>query len=157
MREFICLHYALGNRTDDPYWIDARTALEVPGSLAENLELWKRSLPATIALPFKALFSDATYQAVLLGKRVYDTGYGDKAAIARRAPTDKQWTAYLAQVAKKTETVVKSLPDHRELLTHLRGDPPKGAFAHAQPAAASQSGRPAKTKHEPQLETASIL
>ena len=41
VRDFICIHYALGNRTDDQYWIDARESLEVPDSLAENLELWK--------------------------------------------------------------------------------------------------------------------
>lgn len=122
VRDFICLHYRLGNRTDDPYWIDARQALDVPDSLAENLELWKRTLPATFDLHNATLFSHDTYQAVLLGKRVYDTGYGDRDAVCRRAGDPEAWSKYLKRVSVGIRKAVKDLPDHRTLLTHLRGE-----------------------------------
>ena len=61
VRDFICLHYALGNRTDDQYWIDARQALEVPDSLAENLEVWKHVLVGPHDLKNKQLFDHHTY------------------------------------------------------------------------------------------------
>ncbi|MFV2052973.1 tryptophan halogenase family protein [Aliiroseovarius sp. YM-037] len=137
VRDFICLHYALGNRTDDEYWIDARSQLEVPDSLAENLELWKYKLPATFDLGFASLFSSATYTTVLLGKRVYETGYGEGTFDSGGALDAARWKTYLARSRKRTEGIVKATADHRTLLTELRGElvPPAEPWA-------LQSGNP---------------
>ncbi len=157
VRDFICLHYALSNRTDDPYWEDARR-LEVPDSLAENLELWKRALPAHFDLPFAVLFPAGTFQAVLLGKQVYQNGWGDIDAITRRAPDKAAWVKYMADWRARSTAMVKAMPDHRKLLLHLRGEAAEPSFPMAQATVGLPSGRAPKAKLQlPELESASIL
>lgn len=121
VRDFICLHYALGNRTDSQYWIDAREELAVPDSLAANLELWKRALPTRYDLESSQLFSHSVYHAVLLGKKVYETGF---AAPPESSVTLKrnQWRDYVKQVRRGIDQAVRTLPDHKTLLTNIRGE-----------------------------------
>jgi len=125
IRDFICLHYALGNRTDDPYWIDAREALEVPDSLAENLELWQYGLPQPFDLDFSSIFPVSTYTAVLLGKRVYETGYGKGKLIANKSLDRTLWNKYLAHVQTSAAKTVSATADHRDLVNDIRGDTAK--------------------------------
>ena len=134
VRDFICLHYALGNRTDSQYWIDAREELEVPDSLAANLELWKYALPTPSDLPSASLFSYHVYHAVMLGKQVYDTGYAATAPYSVGTLTREQWMQHVAKLRQKIDQTAKALPDHRTLLTSIRGElepapalPPKPA------------------------------
>ncbi len=122
VRDFICLHYALGNRTDSPYWIDAREQLEVPDTLAENLELWQYGLPAPNDIRFVSLFSPATYQAVLLGKRVYETGYGKGKFSSGRTLDPAKWQAYLRRARAGIGAQVQAAMGHRALLRALRGE-----------------------------------
>lgn len=133
VRDFICLHYRLGNRTDTQYWIDARTALDVPDGLAENLELWRYNLPSHYDLPFTTLFDAGTYNAVLLGKRVYETGYA-KAEIGSGLQLDgKLWKEVVGHFRKQSEARVRKALDHHTLLTQLRGE------AEPAPAAAAKA------------------
>ncbi|MEL7116597.1 MAG: tryptophan halogenase family protein [Pseudomonadota bacterium] len=130
VRDFICLHYQLGNRTDSQYWIDARTEMEVPDSLAENLELWRYAIPQAYDLRFATLFGHNVYVAVLLGKRVYETDYR-KGRIGIGYNLDLGlWQAARKDLRQRTETFVKQAMDHRTLLTELRGE----AVAPAMPA-----------------------
>lgn len=122
VRDFICLHYQLGNRTDDPYWIDARTQLKVPDRLAENLDLWKHRLPGPLDLPTSFLFTHTTFQAVLLGKRVYKMGYGDGAFSRPYAMNEKSWKEFLRKSAAHTRATVAYKGDHRTILLALRGE-----------------------------------
>ena len=132
VRDFICLHYALGNRSDSQYWIDAREALEVPDSLAENLELWKHALPTPNDLTSQSLFSYHVFHAVMLGKQVYDTGFAD-APYSTATLDREQWMQRLAKMQQVIDRTVQSLPDHRQLLDTIRGEleeppaPPQGA------------------------------
>jgi len=122
VRDFICLHYRLSNRTDSQYWIDARTELDVPDSLAENLELWRYNLPSHYDLPFAALFDAGTYNAVLLGKQVYKTGYG-KGEIGSGLSLDKTaWLEAQAHLRRSSLEQVNRAADHKTLLTQLRGE-----------------------------------
>ncbi len=124
VRDFICVHYALGNRTDSQYWIDAREELEVPDGLAENLELWRYNLPEHYDLPFSTLFAANTYVAVLLGKRVYETGYA-RAEIGSGLSLDPRiWEAALKQMREHSLRRVRDAMDHRALLSELRGEAP---------------------------------
>lgn len=122
VRDFICLHYALGNRTDSQYWIDAREDLEVPDSLAANLALWKHAVPTRYDLAFPSLFSYRVYHAVMLGKQVYQTGYADPprdgGVVLRPAP----WRDCVKQTRRAIDAAVKALPDHRTLLANIRGE-----------------------------------
>ncbi len=122
VRDFICLHYRLGNRTDDQYWIDARTQLKVPDRLAENLELWKHRLPSPLDLQTQFLFTHHTYQAVLLGKQVYRNGYGDGSFSRPYAMSEKNWKEYLRKSAAHTRATVAFKADHRQMLLALRGE-----------------------------------
>ena len=132
VRDFICLHYQLGNRSDSQYWIDARTELEVPDGLAENIELWRYNLPAHYDLPFTSLFDADTYNAVLLGKQVYQNGYA-KAEISAGLSLDKKfWTEISRDIRKRNLNQVKNAIDHTTLLRQLRGEPqPANPFASA--------------------------
>ena len=121
VRDFICLHYKLNNRTDTDYWHDAR-ALQIPDSLAENIELWKHNLPTMFDLGAYSLFSPATYEAVLLGKQVYHTGFGNPKMTPAMAMNKDRWKAYLKHTRAKIDQTVRALPDHRTLLTELRGE-----------------------------------
>ncbi len=114
--DFICLHYALGNRTDSQYWIDARTELQVPDRLAENLELWKHQPPAALDLETGHLFNHPTYQAVLMGKRVYETGYGSGRFTRRYVLRREAWAKHLMEFSREIQRVTKACSDH-----HLGG------------------------------------
>ncbi len=127
VRDFICLHYRLGNRTDTRYWIDAREALEVPDRLAENIELWRYNLPAPYDLPFATLFDYRVYAAVLLGKQVYRTDYAKGDFGAGLPLTEKEWRRLLRQLRDHNAKQVARSMDHRRLLAQLRDDPPPAA------------------------------
>ncbi len=119
---FICLHYRLGNRTDDPYWIDARTQMKVPDRLAENLELWQYRLPMSHDTEFATLFDDRVYQTVLLGKQVYDTGYGEGIRDRLRPLKKPIWFQGMKQAKADLVQVIKTMPDHKTLLRDIRGE-----------------------------------
>ncbi len=122
VRDFICLHYALGNRTDDQYWIDAREELEVPDTLAENLELWQYGLPAHNDIRFVSLFSPMTYQAVLLGKRVYETGFGKGKFSTGRTLDPAKWETFVKRARAGIGAQVQAAAGHRALLRAIRGE-----------------------------------
>jgi tryptophan halogenase len=133
VRDFICIHYALGNRTDSQYWIDAREELQVSDTLAENIELWKYNLPSHYDLPFTTLFDAGTYAAVLLGKQVYKTGYGNGRLGSGLSLDPRIWKDALGKMRQNTQKRVQSALDHQDLLTLLRGDALPGAPAGARP------------------------
>ncbi|MBV7393205.1 tryptophan halogenase family protein [Mameliella sediminis] len=122
VRDFICFHYALGNRTDSPYWIDAREALETPDSLAENLDLWRHVLPGPYDLEFSSLFSHYLYQAVLVGKRVYETDYAAPNFNRGIELDENAWWDYVAQMRARFDGFIERAADHRLLLRDMRGD-----------------------------------
>lgn len=147
--DFICLHYALGNRTDSQYWIDARTELQVPDRLAENLELWKHQPTGPLDLATGHLFNHPTYQAVLMGKRVYDTGYGDGTFHRRIAMNKGAWTQQLQAYDKQRKQILHHSSDHKLGLMAIRGE--------LQPAMGRGSplpglGRPVSGRPSPKLQ-----
>ena len=140
VRDFICLHYALGNRTDSQYWIDAREELEVPDRLAENLELWRHAIPGPYDLEFDSLFGYGTFQAVLLGKRVYETGYAAPGFMQNVEMRRDLWNAYLRKARGTVKQMVNTMADHYTLLREIRGElqapAPGPSFVMAQPTVA---------------------
>ena len=124
VRDFICLHYRLGNRTDHQYWIDAREELEIPDSLAENLELWRYNLPSHYDIPFSTLFETSTYNTVLLGKQVYKTDYAKGNIGAGLKLNQKLWKDVHTHLRNESIKFTKKAADHRTLLTELRDEKP---------------------------------
>jgi 2-polyprenyl-6-methoxyphenol hydroxylase-like FAD-dependent oxidoreductase len=137
VRDFICLHYALGNRTDSQYWIDAREALELPDSLAANLELWRHALPTRHDLATQSLFSYRVYHAVLLGKQAYETGFAPAPPISAASLRRDLWRNYVKQARRGIEQAARALPDHKTLLTAIRGELDPAAQVAGNAAAAS--------------------
>ncbi len=130
VRDFICLHYALGNRTDDPYWIDTREALELPDTLAENLELWQHTLPAEADVGLASLFPTSVYLQVMLGKRVYETGFGEGKFPVSDKLDRTRWGQYTEVARNRVGQIMAECMDHRTYLTKARGEEEaKAAFA----------------------------
>jgi hypothetical protein len=127
--DFICLHYKLGNRIDDQYWIDARTEMKIPDRLAENLEVWKHRLPQSSDIEFATLFDYKTYQAVLLGKQVYKNGFG-KGSIESVRPLRKPiWFQFQKAAKQELSQIIRAMPGHKNLLREIRGEAkPTAAF-----------------------------
>ncbi|SMX42518.1 Flavin-dependent tryptophan halogenase RebH [Maliponia aquimaris] len=122
VRDFICLHYRLNNRSDSPYWIDARGELKISDRLEHLLDLWQYQLPTQRDVPHAHLFSHQVFTAVLLGKRVYDTGYGAGRLNRAHALPETAWKAFLKQSAVRNRAVVAYKADHRRTLLALRGE-----------------------------------
>ncbi len=120
--DFICLHYRLGNRTDSLYWIDAREELQIPDRLAENLELWKHALPMIFHLDTASFFGVGTYHSVLIGKRVYEMGYGAPGFAAGLPLNEDRWWEVVAKQRARFADMVEKAPDHRHLLRDIRGE-----------------------------------
>lgn len=144
--DFICLHYRLGNRTDDQYWIDARTEMKISDRLAENLELWQHRLPAYHDIEHATLFDFRVYQAVLLGKQVYDTGFGAGIRDRLRPMKKPIWFQFCQGGKTELARIVKAMPDHKTLLRDIRGElkaPAFGTGAMIQPAVQMPMGKTA--------------
>ncbi len=122
VRDFICLHYRLNNRSDDPYWIDARTQLKISDRLAHLLDLWQYQLPNRLDIPSAHLFDYPTFTAVLLGKQVYRNGYGADRLNRAQAVPEKPWKDFLRQSAARNAAIVRHKADHRAVLLALRGE-----------------------------------
>ncbi|MGD1870015.1 MAG: tryptophan halogenase family protein [Neomegalonema sp.] len=118
VRDFIAIHYHLSNRDDTPYWVAARGAERVPERLRENLEGWRYALPEATDLNSAHLFDHHTYAAVLFGK-----GFYKGKRINRAAQLDKRvWRAFSDAFRQAKADNLKRMPDHRDLLTKLRGE-----------------------------------
>ena len=112
--DFIALHFRLNNR-DEPYWRTAREEIPIPDSLAENLELWRWSLPAQWDLKSTVFFNETNYQAALFGK-----GYYNSASPTRPGLREDIWRAHNMQTERAFDQIVHNLPDHVDLLKSIR-------------------------------------
>lgn len=115
MRDFICLHYALGNRSGSQYCVDAREELAVSDTLAENM-----AQPGD--LDSAVLFSAQVYQAFLLGKRVYDMGYKADKFAAGYALDEDRWWDFVARRRVRYAEFADRAANHRHLLREIRGE-----------------------------------
>ncbi len=73
IRDFVILHY-LGKRSDTEFWKHI-LELEIPDSLKENLEKWKKNLPITEdfrGISGYKMFSEAHYTQILAGLKMFD-------------------------------------------------------------------------------------
>lgn len=67
IRDFIILHYKATQRDDSDFWNDCRT-MEIPDSLAEQLDLWR--VRGRVFRPGNSLFTEVSWVAVLLGQNI---------------------------------------------------------------------------------------
>lgn len=130
VRDFIVLHYRLNNR-DDPYWLAARHDMKVPDSLAEDFERWRLTLPNDRDHPEAQLFPASSNALCLFGKGFYDVDspmaarpeIGAPGALSLEAFAGaEEWAGFSEFILAQKKQLVAELPDHRDLVTSIRGD-----------------------------------
>jgi len=126
VRDFIVLHYCLNNRTDDPYWIEAREDMDIPDRLAANLEVWKYALPSEYDFVTDRFFTDWNYSVILFGKRYYPT---DHVFPSAAGIDQNDWETYIREFRLAKQKFMAKLPGHYELIEALRNSNVKPTWA----------------------------
>ncbi|MEM9495413.1 MAG: tryptophan halogenase family protein [Pseudomonadota bacterium] len=133
--DFICLLFCTSNREDTDYWRAVKHEMEIPPRLKENLELWRATMPDALDLPTKTFFTETSYRSALFGKRYYKGRFYPQTSPLGAS----EWSAYLDLRRNRTKDLLAALPDHYELLTHIRGEAANQSFM-ISPNFLSQSG-----------------
>ncbi len=115
--DFVVLHYCTAKRADTPYWQAAQSDLDVPAGLRDKLERWRRVLPTEEDFETTHLFGYWSYLIVLFAKGYFDdVSFPDNPAVQQ-----KDWAEFCAWVDREKKKLLHHLPDHRQLLTEIRG------------------------------------
>ena len=107
VRDFLILHYHATTRAGMPFWDYVRT-MEIPDSLAEKLELFRRR--GRIVKYREGAFLDASWIAVYLGQGVMPEGHDPRADI----PSAESLARGMAALHEEIRAAATRLPDHRQ-------------------------------------------
>ncbi len=118
--DFVALHFHLNNRTDSPYWVEAREEAQIPESLRQNLEIWRHALPVAEDLSSRQVFAHSVYTLVLIAKNYYADRALPTAGLLVREP----WEYSLRHFEAQRGQLLAALPDHYQMLRVLRGEVP---------------------------------
>ena len=118
IRDFICMHYCLTDRTDTPYWQDCQNHGAIPDSLQEKLTLWQSRLVSENDLDYTSgvpAFSAVSYNYILAGMNALPNG---------PLPAEAMHDLGLARAvfedrAKGIEAIAAQAPDHMDLLDQI--------------------------------------
>ncbi len=117
IRDFIISHYYTSNRPE-PFWRAARADDVLTGSLQEKLELWNHVLPSSTDTTGSRLFNHWNYTYTLWAKGYFKgKHYPLEGAISK-----DRWTLFGREIAEEKRRLLALLPDHYELLSHIRGE-----------------------------------
>jgi tryptophan halogenase len=105
VRDFLILHYHATERSDTPYWDYCRT-MEIPDSLAEKMELFRRR--GRVVKYREGVFLDASWVAVYLGQRVIPEGHDLRAD----APSPESLVAGMRKLAADIHGLADAMEDH---------------------------------------------
>lgn len=115
VRDFIVSHYYTSNRPE-PFWQAARSDIEVPERLRENLALWRRKLPDVTDAPASKLFNHWNYIYTLWPKGFFrDQHFPLEGSISR-----SHWDTFGRTLAGTRQQLLSALPNHYDLLTSIR-------------------------------------
>lgn len=126
VRDFISLHYVLNNRNDSEYWRAAREDLVVPDRLAENLKVWKYTLPSDYDFVTDKFFGKWNYSIILFGKGFYPK---DHVLPIAEYLNEDDWKSYIREFRAHKANLLAQLPGHHELITALRNQSHKPSWA----------------------------
>lgn len=124
VRDFLSMHFVTSNRPE-PFWQAAREPGVAPERLMEQLRLWKRTLPSDQDMFYKGLFGEWNYLYCLWEKGYWDSKTYPLSPLA----TEESWRGFEQHIHTATQDLLRRLPDHRALLSEIRGE-----AAAAQPA-----------------------
>ena len=109
IRDFLILHYHATERDDSPFWNYVRS-MEIPDSLAEKMELFRRR--GRVVKYREGVFLDASWVAVYLGQRVIPEGHDLRAD----APAPDSLIAGMVKLHGQIAQIASGMPDHAEYL-----------------------------------------
>jgi tryptophan halogenase len=109
IRDFLILHYHATERDDSDFWNHVRT-MEVPVSLEEKIELWRKE--ARVARHNTGLFHEPSWVAVYIGQGIVPEAWDQRAD----APDSTSLGQGLDHLRAQIRQVVATLPDHREFI-----------------------------------------
>jgi tryptophan halogenase len=109
IRDFLILHYHATTRDDSPFWDHVRT-MRIPDSLAEKMELWRRT--GQVSRYSHGLFLEPSWVAVYLGQGIVPEGWDPRADLADAAALDRALAALRGGIAE----AVAAMPDHKAYL-----------------------------------------
>jgi hypothetical protein len=154
VRDFLGLHFTLGNRRDTPYWRSLAHDLRRSDALRHCLDLWRHALPDAFDPRPATAFNAGSVACVLLAKDFYRTPPGTGTDLLPRA----QWDRYARQVIAMQHLLVAQLPDHGEALATMVASAVLGRTAGlTAPAAALPTRTDAFNTEEPVMAPAATL
>ena len=110
------MHYYLSNRTDSPFWVAARSDIEIPRGSRPISPIGAISCRAPTISPTAFLFGHWSYIYCLHGKGFYD---GVEFPIA--GSISKQgWSGHTRRLNGLKKHLIETLPPHYELVRHIR-------------------------------------
>ncbi|HXG80314.1 MAG TPA: tryptophan halogenase family protein [Sphingomicrobium sp.] len=109
VRDFLILHYHATERTDTDFWNYVRT-MEIPDSLAEKLELFRRR--GRVVKYREGVFLEASWIAVYLGQRVVPEGHDMRADV----PSADALARGMEQLRLEVLTAAEAMPDHLSMI-----------------------------------------
>jgi tryptophan halogenase len=120
IRDFLILHYHATTRDDSSFWDHVRT-MDVPDSLGEKIELWRRA--GRVAKYTQGLFLEPSWIAVYLGQGLVPEGWDQRA--------DQIDTAGLAgamdRLRAKVDQASAAMPSHADYLARRNASIGAGA------------------------------
>jgi tryptophan halogenase len=105
IRDFLILHYHATTRDDSDFWNHVRT-MEVPDSLAEKIELWRRA--GRVSKYTHGLFLEPSWVAVYLGQGIVPEGWDQRADVPDAASVERTLESLRTHLAG----LVAPMPDH---------------------------------------------
>ncbi|MBO9499210.1 MAG: tryptophan 7-halogenase [Novosphingobium sp.] len=129
VRDFLGLHFTLGNREDTPYWRAIRHEAKRSDSLRTCLSIWGESLPDAYDPRRAALFNFWSVSCVLFGKGYYD----EPVATGTDLLPPAIWDRYIRETAALQKGLLESLPDHDAIVRGIAASASIGATAARMP------------------------
>jgi tryptophan 7-halogenase len=105
VRDFLILHYHATERSDTPFWDYVRT-MEVPDSLAEKIELFRRR--GRVVKYREGVFLEASWIAVYLGQRIFPEGHDLRADV----PPSEALLKGMDGLRGEIRSAAEAMPDH---------------------------------------------
>jgi tryptophan halogenase len=109
IRDFLILHYHATTRDDSSFWNHVRT-MEVPASLGEKMELFRRA--GRISKYSDGLFFEPSWLAVYIGQGIIPNGWDQRADDFRA----DQLRSALDRLRGRVADAVRGAPDHAAFL-----------------------------------------
>jgi tryptophan halogenase len=109
IRDFLVLHYMATERNDTPYWDFCRNIVPPPG-LAEKLKIFRSS--GRVFREHEELFTETSWQAVLIGQEIRAGGYHPAADLL----ADEETLTRLRHIRQVVADTADQFPTQREFL-----------------------------------------